>query len=156
MKYLPILLLALFFSSCVTQEKCNKKFPCYNRIDTIINNEIDRDTVVQFMQDQALVEAYIKCDSLGNVYIDSIGKIKQGERIIIKWKLKDNVIYTDCTIDSQSVYIKWKERYVKESVVVTEKAEDTKFQHTLKLLLWLVGFIVGAYVVSVVYRLFRS
>lgn len=68
--YLIILLLATFATSCVTQKKCNRKFPPEITItdSTYIATKIEyRDTTIYTPADTVILTDTIECDELGKV-----------------------------------------------------------------------------------------
>lgn len=77
--------------------------------------ETVRDTVVNIMPDSASMQALLKCDSLGNVYLSQITEMELGKNVKPKIKLVNNTVTLDCIVDSMAVYLTWKERYTEVS-----------------------------------------
>lgn len=120
--------------------------------------ETVRDTVVNIMPDSASMQALLKCDSLGNVYLAQITEMELGKNVKPKIKLVNNTVTLDCIVDSMAVYLTWKERYteVSDSTTVLRQAQQpatkegffTKAGRFVSQLTWL-AVIVGVVVLVV-------
>lgn len=106
-----------------------------------------RDTVVNILPDSASMQALLKCDSLGNVYMDQITELELGKNVKPKIRLVNNTITLDCIVDSLAVYVTWKERYTAVSDSVTtvlpapRESNFSKAIASLRAILWLVLII---------------
>lgn len=113
-----------------------------------------RDTFVAVLPDSASLQALLKCDSLGNVYLDQITELELGKNVKPKIKLVNNTITLDCIVDSMAVYISWKERYTAVSDSVTtilpapRESNFSKAIASLRAILWLV-LLIGLVVMVV-------
>lgn len=96
-----LIIITIFFSSCSMQklcEKCPSKITVKDSIITkiIISEKLDS---IYIPSDFATFEAWLKCDSLGQVYLSQI-KDLQGTKIKVNTIYKDNYIKVDCATDS--------------------------------------------------------
>lgn len=156
MKKLLYISIILLLSSCASQERCQSKYPCLTKSDTI-TKEIIKDTTIFIRPDESWLQALIRCDSNGQILLDSLRQ-KQGTRTLIKWLVKDNRIYVNCIVDSTAIYLQYKAR---ETTITTNNTQvveptETKLQRILKWIFWIVLVLASVYVVSVVYRSFKK
>lgn len=100
------------------------------RVDTVTIWEIERDTTIVMQADSSMFEAWFECDSMNKVILTKMAG-QQGKRIeqVVKWR--DNNITVTAVIDSQAVYLDWKERHVKEQTTDTYLVPDQKKDHPL-------------------------
>lgn len=78
-------------------------------VSTVIT-ETERDTLIVFEADTALVSALFACDSLNQVYMVNLS-VLNGKRLEPEVIFQNQVFTVKAKIDSSSVYLKWKERY---------------------------------------------
>lgn len=72
----------------------------------IVTNTVEvHDTVAKTVPDSALLNALLRCDSLGNVYLDQLIQVS-GRATTQSVTLKDNKLTVDCKVDSMAVYVK--------------------------------------------------
>jgi len=83
-------------------------------IKTVTVTEIVHDTTLFIQPDSAAIKALLGCDSLNQVFLREI-LIEKGRKIdpIIKW-LPGGVLEVTAKVDSEAVYLSWKERHVLE------------------------------------------
>lgn len=101
MKNILIILIVLMFVSCSMQKRCAK---CPSKTivkDSIVNTIIIKNNIdsIYLPQDNGTFEAWLRCDSLGNVYLNKINEL-QGKNIKINTIYKDNYIKVNCNTDS--------------------------------------------------------
>jgi len=130
MKTILYILISLTLFSCVTEKKCSQKFPPQVITkDSISYIEKVRDSIVKTPPDSAKIKALLKCDSLGNVYIQTIEELKLGNKVKPSIKIKDNYIYLDCLVDSGQVYLAWKEKFYSQNSSKIEQKPPVKVNY---------------------------
>jgi len=114
--------------------------------------EVVRDSLIFVPADSAMITAYLECDSLGVVRVKYIDELEAGLRVKPSIKIVDNYITVECIVDSNSIYIMWKDRYereyiesgtsvtVEDTLVVKEKVVK-KF---IPLWVWILGVVLLA------------
>lgn len=122
MRYLLILLL---FTSCVTERKrtkicnsCPEKVTIERR-DSIVN----RDTTIYLPSKTLRDTIKIECDEKG-VPVISIKRPKRNGNMRMEVTRPDlNTLVSECVIDSEAVYITWKEKHttIESTEVIKEK-----------------------------------
>jgi len=78
------------------------------RIVTV--TETLRDTTVVVKADTASIRAFLECDSLNNVVMREL-QIEKGRKVNPEVKFKQGVLEVIMPVDSEAVYISWKERH---------------------------------------------
>jgi len=96
-----LVLAALVFTSCRVVEPT---IITDHIRDTV--TEVHHDTLAYTKPDSASINALLRCDSLGNVYVAEITRLKSGKATTQTFKLKDNKLSVDCKVDSMAVYLK--------------------------------------------------
>lgn len=134
--YSAILLLFLLpFTSCkVTEQTCREKFPCPEITSTIEKHdtiERIRDSVVTIPPDSAWLRAYIRCDSLNNIVISEL-ETSKNSKPRMNFKFTNGQLSVSCKIDSQQVFLRWKETHI--------KAEKIEIKTLIKEVNFLTGF----------------
>lgn len=76
-----------------------------------------------FLPDSASIEALLRCDSLGNVYIAQIERLKTGNRLKPEIIIKNNYLKATCKADSMLIYQLFASRL---NVAGEVKKEETK------------------------------
>lgn len=86
--------------------------------DTVtVVTEVIRDSIITLPADSSFIRAYFECDSLNQVVMTEL-QHKAGEKVKQQTTFNRGKLVVAATIDSLSVYIKWKERH--DSIAVTE------------------------------------
>lgn len=106
MKIFVIIVIFFALASCRTPQPV-----VVEKLRTVTEREVVRDTVVHTKPDTASIVALLKCDSLGNVYMQQIMQLQAGRTVRPQIKIVDNVITLDCEVDSVAVYFQLKSRY---------------------------------------------
>lgn len=123
------LLFGLFMAGCAYTR------PAIEQTKKVTITEIDRDSMVKLPPDEAWLRAWLECDSTNQVVLRQIEQ-KDGELIKLSFALeqvqesidkKDSgqnqpptvekpvqALFVTASIDSQAVYLAWKERHVLE------------------------------------------
>jgi len=154
----------LIMCSCATQNRCARKFPPQMvNTDSVTIKETFRDSMVLIAPDSAWLEAWLECDSSGNVVI---GNLNQKISDLLKTNIKlvkdgkKAVITLECVVDSQKIYLHLLERDTtikKERTVMVPYPVHFKpnLWQVMKLKSWpwmlLLISLVGAYTVAKFY-----
>lgn len=130
MKFFPAILIALLFISCR---------PCKEFSSTIIENDtliIYRDSLIVIPADSALISAYFKCDSNNHVVMAELEELK-GRKVVPVIHFKDNWLTVVAKVDSEAVYLRWKEQHTstdKQETFVETKRIYPKWLVTIAIL----------------------
>ena len=87
---------------------------------SFFSNLFNSPTVV-VAADTASIRAFLECDSLNNVVMREL-QIANGRKVAPEVKFKYGVLEVTMPVDSEAVYIAWKERYVQ----VTDSTKVSK------------------------------
>lgn len=137
-------------AGCITQKKCNERYPP-RVIDSVAYVERWHDTTV-YITDSAGITAVLECDTAGIVRIKAIKDHYTGQFVKPTIIIRDNVLETKCIIDSGAVASRWLERnFTSFRVIVQKENYLTSFQHFL---IWLGPILLGLIVIYVAIRLF--
>lgn len=110
-KYLFILMFVAMLFSC---RPC-KEFSAYNS-DTLF---VYHDSTIVIPADSAFITAYFDCDSTNKVVMSELEVLK-GRKVIPSVQFRDHYLTVDCKVDSQEIYMNWKERYTSTEQVITK------------------------------------
>jgi hypothetical protein len=155
MKKLIIIALSslIAFSSCTSLRRTsNTETNNTVLVDTVVvtKKEILKDTVIQIQSDSSYFEAMIECDSNNRAYIKEINDMRNGNRVITKVVLKDNIIRVNSKINADSIKIYWKNYYETEyknsinSTTTSKESVTIKRSGIFSWLKWLaIGFVSG-------------
>lgn len=127
------LLSILTFSSCVTRERCNEKYPCVQGVDsvkTVFVKETLRDTVIYTQPDVGSISALLQCDSLGQIYIRQIIDLKaicKSPNPTIR--IRDNIIRVIVPVDSMAIYLTLKDRLTTTDIKTTIKQAPERINY---------------------------
>lgn len=131
-----LIILSILLSSCVTQKRCNLKFPVSRDslvvVETTIVEKI-RDTIIYLPADNSSATIHLKADSTG-IIIQSIETTSGTNLAPPNIKLKNNTIYVDCKVDSMAIYFHLKDRLTVRSK--TETVTKTHIEHVNYLTSW--------------------
>lgn len=173
MKHIVILLaLTLTLASCMTQKrmaricaKCTSKVEVRDSIHEVVNTVV-KDSLIQLPADSAWYKLWLECDSSGRVQVKH-SETKQGNKAQTNYTLKDNVLRSDCKVDSQSVAIQWleqhkeyerirtEERIVKECIPIKLSKWQTFLLNLGKGLFWLVVVAAIGGILWVVWKIWK-
>ncbi len=104
-----IIIIAILFmlASCVTQKRCNEKFPpqvITIQKDSIHYVQITKDSI-SYYSDSSYIRAYLECDKEGRVFMKELQEYKSGKNLNIPHlSVKNNVMTSTCIVDSMIVY----------------------------------------------------
>ena len=126
--YLLVCLVSLVFglTGCKQLQPVVSQTTSNERIVTI--TETLHDSTVVILPDSAFVKAFMECDSLNRVVMREL-EIVNGRKVKPEVKFRYGVLEVTLPVDSEAVYISWKERHeqvsastnVSEVTVVKEK-----------------------------------
>ena len=152
-----ILLLVVSLTGCISEQRCQKRYPPAERTETFIQHDTVtcvKDSLIPLPADSGLIRALLECRE-GKVVIRQIEEIKPGKRLVPFIDLKNNVLTTGAKIDSSSIYFAWKETHIRESKIQVKVIEKpvytvTGFRNFLiwsggiawSFLLALIGFVL--------------
>ena len=110
--------ICIFLSLCLFGCK-----PCRQITETVYRTqvrEVVRDSVVVIPPDTSWLTALLECDSLGKVRIAEILTMQPGYRIHPPAPvIIDNILTVTAEVDSFSVYLKLKDRYIESEKTTT-------------------------------------
>ena len=146
---LLFLLLLVSFSGCITRQRCLKRYPPVEPVETFVRHDtisVVKDSLILLSADSGLIRALLECRE-GKVAIKQIEQIKPGKKVVPFLYLRDNVITTGARIDSSSVYFAWKETHTRDIRVQVKTIEKsvikvTGFQNFMIWSGWIAWFIL--------------
>lgn len=126
------LLLLAFFSGCISNQKCLKRYPPAEPVETFVRHDtisVVKDSLILLSADSGLIRALLECRE-GKVAVKQIEQIKPGKKVVPFLYLRDNVLTTGARIDSSSVYFAWKETHTRESKIQIKTIEKSVIKVT--------------------------
>ena len=127
-----ILLLIVSLTGCISEQRCQKRYPPAERTETFIQHDTVtsvKDSLIPLPADSGLIRALLECRE-GKVVIRQIEEIRPGKKIIPFIDLKNNILTTGAKIDSSSIYFAWKETHIRESKVQLKVIEKPMYKVT--------------------------
>jgi hypothetical protein len=127
-----ILLLVVSLTGCISEQRCQKRFPPAERTETFIQHDTVtsvKDSLIPLPADSGLIRALLECRE-GKVVIRQIEEIRPGKKIVPFIDLKNNVLTAGAKIDSNSIYFAWKETHIRESKVQVKVIEKPVYKVT--------------------------
>jgi hypothetical protein len=119
-------------------------------IDTVtVEHVIVHDSIVTLPVDSSYIRAWFECDSLNNVVMTQLDEIA-GQLIQPTTTFDSGMITVNAKVDSQFIYLTWKERY--DSIVInteTIKKVDKIVYKKPAWLMWLAGLGGGCVILLV-------
>jgi hypothetical protein len=134
MKIILFAIIVTLFTGCITQDKCNRKFPPQvATVDTVVIDKVitERDTVIETYTDIESIYALMECDSLNQVMITQIGMIKPGNHASITYKIINDTVYLSANCEAYKISLKLKDTVInslqkqQKTVTVTEYKTST-------------------------------
>jgi len=162
MKKILILLATgiIILSGCVTQRRCQERYPCTGSTDTVKTSEtvyIPHDSIIMIPGDSSYVEALIECKG-NTARLMQIVQYGPGNRMSPpKIIIRDNIIRAECLIDSSLVSVRYYEKHVTEfqktsKTVVVKENYLTGWQWFQ---VWLGRILFGVIIISLIVFLVR-
>jgi len=127
-----ILLLVVSLTGCISEQRCQKRYPPAERTETVIQHDTItsvKDSLIPLPADSGLIRALLECRE-GKVVIRQIEEIRPGKKIIPFIDLKNNVLTAGAKIDSSSIYFAWKETHIRESKIQVKVIEKPVYKVT--------------------------
>ncbi|MDX9703929.1 MAG: hypothetical protein RBU23_12935 [Candidatus Auribacterota bacterium] len=84
----------------------------------MVTNEVVRDSIVTLPPDSAMIKAWFECDSLNHVIMTEL-ETQAGKLVQPSTNFNGRLMVTTAKIDSQAIYLKWKERHQTASITNT-------------------------------------
>jgi hypothetical protein len=101
--------------------------------------EVVRDTTIYIPPDQAMVKAWLECDSTGQILIKQVETLQGKLNAKANIRIVDNTIIADCICDSLNIYMQLKDRYQTTTVNTTETKVmwmEKELKWWQKMLIW--------------------
>jgi hypothetical protein len=127
-----ILLLVVSLTGCISEQRCQKRYPPAERTETVIQHDTVtsvKDSLIPLPADSGLIKALLECQD-GKVVVKEILEAKPGKRVVPFLLLKNNVLTTGAKIDSSSIYFAWKETHIRESKIQLKVIEKPVYKVT--------------------------
>ena len=155
-----ILLLVVSLTGCISEQRCQKRYPIVERTETFIQHDTVtcvKDSLIPLTADSGLIRALLECRE-GNVVIRQIEEVKPGKRVVPFIDLKNNVLTTGARIDSSSIYFSWKETHIRESKIQVKVIEKPVYTVTgfRNFLIWSGGIAWSILLILICTALIRS
>lgn len=159
-----LLVAPLIIAGCTTQKRCNDRYPCVGRTDTVysVQTIIDyKDSLWVIPPDSSWLEALLRCNGekaeLVKVIGHGSGNNSQPPKIIIH----DNVLRADCKIDSFEISKRWAETHKTEFVtasktVIVKENYMTGFQNFRAYGFWAYTGLLLLYLIFVFFSKYWS
>jgi len=151
-----IIILIWISSSCSVKYHC-KRCPIQTKDSTIT---VVRDSIIEkidtaYVADSTSMKLLVECDSLGEAHISMIQYLQNNPKIKIKYKYVDNIISTECVIDSLEVYSRYRTHFkqmTKESIKILEKPAE---KYIPKFFIWVLVISLGINIVMLLWKIFK-
>ena len=127
-----ILLLVVSFTGCISEQRCQRRYPSAERTETVIQHDTIttvKDSLIPQPADSGLIRALLECRE-GKVVIRQIEEIRPGKRVVPFIDLKNNILTTGAKIDSSSIYFAWKETHIRDSKIQVKVIEKPVYTVT--------------------------
>ncbi len=127
-----ILLLVVSLTGCISEQRCQKRYPPAERTETFIQHDTVtsvKDSLIPLPADSGLIRALLECRE-GKVVIRQIEEIQPGKKIVPFIDLKNNILIAGAKIDSSSIYFAWKETHIRESKIQVKVIEKPVYKVT--------------------------
>jgi hypothetical protein len=155
-----ILLLVVSLTGCISEQRCQKRYPPAERTETFIQHDTVtsvKDSLIPLPADSGLIRALLECRE-GKVVIRQIEEIRPGKRVVPFIDLKNNVLTTGAKIDSSSIFFAWKETHIRESKIQVKVIEKPVYKVTglQNFLIWSGGIAWSILLILVCLAVIRS
>ena len=98
-------------------------------IETTVEKELPRDTVIIVQPDSTILSALVECNERGQARLKEIEQLRNSQRAQTSLKMEDNRLEVKTVVDSMGIYLLYKERYKEtekekvKTITVTETIE---------------------------------
>jgi hypothetical protein len=80
--------------------------------------ETVHDTTIVVEKDNSAIRALLECDEERNVLVKKLVDVRAGERVHPPaLKIEDNILTAECEVDSFTIYLAWKDRFVETDTI---------------------------------------
>ena len=111
--------LALTIFLIFTLAGCSVKYlPVVSRDTVRVVNEVVRDSIIELPADSSFIKAWFECDSLNQVIMTELQN-RSGKKVKHSTSFNQGQLIVKAKVDSQAVYIAWKERHDSTAVLET-------------------------------------
>ncbi|PKP46807.1 MAG: hypothetical protein CVT94_13410 [Bacteroidetes bacterium HGW-Bacteroidetes-11] len=134
---LYIIALLLIFTGCVSERRCNSKFPPATASSDSTNstaNTYDSDSTffTKRAGDSSWIKLYIECNEHGQALIRQVEGYKAGQKVGIPTvTITGNTLTAKCEVDSLEVYNRIKKAFKTEITYRDRKVKETKYINQL-------------------------
>jgi hypothetical protein len=154
-----ILLLIVSMTGCISEQRCQKRYPPDERTETFIQHDTVtyvKDSLIPLPADSGLIKALLECQD-GKVVVKEILEVKPGKRVVPFFSVQNNVLTTGAKIDSSSIYFAWKETHIREFRIQSSTIEKPVYKVTglQNFLIWSGGIAWAIIVIMVGIKLIR-
>ena len=96
-------------------------------VESIVEKEIPRDTVVVIRPDSTILSALVECNARGEARLLEIEQLRNSLRAQTTLRLEDNKLEVKTVVDSMEIYLTLKDRFKEtekiKTITVTETVE---------------------------------
>lgn len=132
-----ILALILILTGCVTERRCNEKFPpAVISADSTVENSYlyDQDSsyITKMPGDSSWIKLYIECNEYGQALIRQVEGYKAGQKVgVPEVQITGHILTAKCEVDSLEVYNRIKKTFKSDTAFHGRKAEGIKYINRL-------------------------
>ena len=155
-----IILVVIGLLGCSLEKRMAKYCPMCPQKDSIVKTitltETIRDTIIKIKPDSSIIQSLLMCDSLGNVYIKNIEDLHVGLLAKPKIVLKNNIIRLKCVVDTQAIFLRFKERYKESNTNIskTKIITTNKLTKIQKAFIYMGRILVGLFILLIIYFIY--
>jgi hypothetical protein len=152
---LAFIVMCFYLSACMTPKKINKfkELYCKDSVSIQIKERVVK--VPIYYSDSSMLEIWLQCDSLGNIYYTNWKQI-EGKYSHLKAKLDSNIIRVK-TVFKIRDSIRYTERdtnkYQQANVTTNILTKSQKNQ--IKAFWWLLAIVIVSITVFILYKIYR-
>jgi hypothetical protein len=153
-----LILISFFFwglSGCMTPSKINKfkQQYCKDSVSIQIKERVVK--VPIYYSDSSMLEIWLQCDSLGNIYYTNWKQI-EGKYSDLQAALKDNVLTVKNYVtiyDTAHIIVTDTVKFQQENVITNKLTKSQKNQ--IKAFWWLLAIVIVSITVFILYKIYR-
>ncbi len=95
-----------------------ERFPVISQDTLVIEKEVVRDSIISLPPDSSVIRAWFECDSLNHVVMTEL-EAQAGEKVKPYTSFNKGQLTMTAKVDSQSIYLSWKERLEEKQITKT-------------------------------------